>query len=394
KELEAARDRIAAQLDQAQKMESIGTLAGGIAHDFNNILFPIIGYAEMMVQDVRENSIARNSAIEILKASNRAKELVQQILVFSRQRDHEKEPLWLQPILKEALKLLRATLPATIAIRTEIDDNCGSVLADPTQIHQIIMNLCTNAYHAMRETGGELVVKLNTIDIASGYLSSSQSGVDTGTNLELVISDTGSGMDKEVLERMFEPYYTTKKIGEGTGMGLSMVHGIVQAHNGHIVVDSELGKGTTFRIYLPRIVEDAVQQPVISNLKLPGGDESLLIVDDEAPIIRMEQEMLERLGYTVEGLTSSVEALSLFRESPDKYKLVITDQTMPELTGAELAAELLALRPALPIILCTGFSESITEKNALEIGIKKFIMKPIVINDLAKTVRDALDGKL
>jgi len=378
------------QLQHAQKMEAIGSLAGGIAHDFNNILLPIIGYTEMAMTDVPQNSLIGKNLAEVLKAADLAKSLVQQILTFSRRSEKERKPLKIQPIIKESLKLLRASLPSTIEIRKNIDNECGAILADPTQIYQVMMNLCTNAYHAMREKGGILEVTLTEVNIDSPDLPPNLD-LNPGPYLRLVISDTGHGMDRTVVERIFDPYFTTKGPGEGTGLGLSVVHGIVRSHDGYITVYSELSEGTTFYIYLPLIDVDTKVPEAISTEPAPKGEEYILFVDDDEQIVNVVQQILERLGYCVAARTSSVEALEAFQAQSGKFDLVITDLTMPNMTGIELAKRLIDIRSDIPIILCTGFSETISKKKAEAIGIREYVMKPITMHGLAMTIRKVLD---
>jgi len=388
------RKKLEFQLQQSQKMEAVGTLAGGIAHDFNNILTAILGYTELsMLALPPKADQAKSDLQEVLKACERARQLVKQILTFSRHSEHERKPLRLQYIIKEALKLLRSSLPTTIEIRQDIDDDCGPILADPTQIHQIIMNLCTNAYHAMRNHGGVLGIALTSIDMDANY-ANGVIGFQPGKYLKLEISDTGSGIKPEFIGKVFEPYFTTKKKGEGTGLGLSVVHGIVNKHGGQITVYSEPGEGTTFKIYFPMLDLDGVDSNIDNpdkKVKLPHGTERLLVVDDEDVIINLNSLILKKLGYQVTGLTSSNEALQLFTKQPDAFDLVITDMTMPELTGLDLARGILALRPDIPIILCSGFSEIVNDKSAKELGIKEYLMKPIERKKLAMAVRKALD---
>ena len=380
------------QLQQMMKLQAIGTLAGGIAHDFNNILFPIVGYTELTMDDIPKDSQARQNLEEILKATNRAKELVQQILTFSRQDCQERKPLQVQYLIKEALKLLRATIPSSIEIECDIDDTCGPIRGNPTQIHQIIMNLCTNAYHAMQESGGKLEVSLKEI-----YISYEQSldrvGMKIGKHIELMVKDSGQGMEPQVMERIFEPYYTTKEQGKGTGLGLSVIHGIIKNHGGDIAVSSQPGKGATFKVYLPIIddIEEEIQidEPLIA----VNGKERILLVDDEEQIIDIEQQILERLGYKVTPKTDSEEALEEFAAQPDRFDLVITDMTMPKMTGDQLARRMMAIKPQIPVILCTGFNETISEEKALAMGIDKFVMKPIVKDELASTIRTVLDNR-
>ena len=383
------RKMLERQLRQSQKMEAIGTLAGGIAHDFNNILTPIIGYVQMSMVELPEDSPLQVNLEEMLKSANRAKDLVKQILVFSRQTEQERKPLKIQLVLKEALKLLRASVPVHIEIHQDIDDKCGAVMADSTQIYQVLMNLCTNAYQAMGEKGGLLEVNLGEVDIGPEDLS--PMNLNPGPYLLLTVSDTGHGMDRQVKERIFEPFFTTKGLGEGTGMGLSVVHGIISSYGGDIRVYSESGKGTTFHVYLPRIDKSPETLPPVSAGMVPKGTERILLVDDEEAIVRMFERMLERLGYQVTSRTSSVEALHAFRSQPDKFDLVITDLSMPNMNGTDLAKELLGIRPDIPIVLCTGFSEIISKEKAMVIGVREYIMKPVVPSQIAGTIRRVLD---
>jgi len=380
------------QLQQVMKLQAIGTLAGGIAHDFNNILFPIVGYTELTMDDIPKDSPAKQNLEEILKATNRAKELVQQILMFSRQNCQERKPLQVQYLIKEALKLLRATIPSSIAIECDIDKTCGPIKGDPTQIHQVIMNLCTNAYHAMQETGGNLEVSLKEIDI-SYEQSIERVGMKVGKHLELQVKDSGHGMEPLVMERIFEPYYTTKEQGKGTGLGLSVIHGIVKNHGGDITVSSLPRQGATFKVYLPIIDEMEVEIETDEPAIAITGKERILLIDDEEQIIDIEQQILERLGYHVTSKTDSQEALEEFAAQPDRFDLVITDMTMPKMTGDQLARRMMAIKPQIPVILCTGFNATISEEKALAMGIVKFVMKPIVKDELASTIRTVLDNR-
>ncbi|MBC8462651.1 MAG: PAS domain S-box protein [Deltaproteobacteria bacterium] len=391
---EREKRKLEAQLQQAQKMEAIGTLAGGITHDFNNILAAIIGYTELAMLDVQEGSKAKQRLKEVQKAGNRAKDLVNQILTFSRQSKQELLLVQIRPIVKEALKLLRASLPTTIEIHQKLESDLGTVEADPTKLHQVLMNLCTNAAHAMRENGGILEVSLTKVDMDADAAARHRD-IRPGPYLKLTVSDTGHGMAPEVLERIFDPYFTTKEKGKGTGLGLSVVHGIVKDHRGAITVESELGKGTTFHILLPRMdhAKEVAVEPE-SRLGIPTGHERILFIDDEQVLVDLGKQMLELLGYEVITRTSSIEALELFRAQPNKFDLVITDMTMPNMTGEKLAKELMKIRPNIPIILCTGFSEQITEKESKEIGIREFAMKPLVMRDLAKSIRKVLAEKV
>jgi PAS domain S-box-containing protein len=387
------RKQLEAQLQQAQKMEAIGTLAGGIAHDFNNILAVIVGCSELALLNKPEDPRANRLLKQILNAANRATDLVQQILIFSRQRAVEKRPLQVSLIAKEALKMLRASLPSTIRIEQNIAPDSGMALADPTQIHQVLMNLCTNAAHAMRDHGGVLEVSLSNMDIDSGHMDD-YADISPGPYLRLSVSDTGHGMNREVLERIFDPYFTTKEPGEGTGLGLAVVHGIVQACGGAVRVRSEPGKGTNFEILLPRIDHPAALENTGHRPEdLPRGHERILFVDDEQVIVDVTKHMLEYLGYEVLATTSSIGAFRLFRDQPDRFDLVITDLTMPNMTGEMLAKEIMKVRQDIPIIVCTGFSERIAEAKAKALGVREYIAKPVVIHDLAKKVRESLNKK-
>ena len=392
KKSEEERHKLEAQLRQAQKMEAIGILAGGIAHDFNNILSAIIGYGDLIeMYAARKDSNIRSYLAELLKACFRAKDLVQQILTFSRQTEQRKVPLEIGTIVKEALRLLRSSLPATIEIRQLIAAAPGTVLADPTQIHQIVMNLCTNAGHAMRQQGGILEVHLKQVHVGPDF-SQRELHLSPGTFLQLSVSDTGHGFADNIMERIFDPYFTTKDQGEGTGLGLAVVHGIVKSHGGEITAKSEVGKGTTFRVYLPVIENGA--EPVQDNQNpIPGGTERILFIDDEDVLVKIGNLVLMRLGYTVTTASSPAEALKLFQATPEKFDLVITDMTMPDMTGDKLAQKLIEIRSDIPIILCTGFSELITKEMAVKIGIRDFLMKPLTARTLAQTIRNVLDSR-
>ena len=383
--------KLEAQLRQAQKMEAIGSLAGGIAHDFNNILYAIMGYTELSMDAVPEGSNVRKNLCEVLKAADRAKDMVQQILTFSRKTEKEKKPTNIQSVLKEAMNLIRASLPSTIEIRQDIDLNCAPVMADPTRIHEIIMNLATNAYHAMRKKGGVFGITLRQEEIAFDD-SKYDLNLHPGSYLKLTFEDTGYGIDADIMEKIFNPYFTTKGVGEGTGMGLSVTHGIVMDHGGDIRVYSEPGKGTAFHIFLPVIETGSVERENISAEPVPTGTERILFIDDEEQIVQMAQQILESLGYHVTPFASSLKAFEAFKAKPDEFDLVITDMTMPKMTGAELATKLLEIRSDIPIILCTGFSELMDEKKINAIGIREYIMKPVIRNNIAGTIRKVLDG--
>jgi PAS domain S-box-containing protein len=377
------------RIRQMQKMEALGTLAGGIAHDFNNILMPIIINAELALLDVKQNVLPSPNYMQLVKeAATRGQELVKQIITFSRQREQPRQPVDINPVIKEALKFLRASIPKNIEIRSSIDVEPAMVLADPTQIHQVLMNLCSNAAYAMRGKEGILRVSLTRVEIDS-EVGSRQMDVKAGLYLRLSISDTGHGMDPEVRERAFDPFFTTKKPGEGTGMGLAVVHGIVKNHEGAITVESEVGKGTTVHVFLPWVQAGEPQKDV-SPEPIPTGKERILLIDDEEIQVRTLQHMLERIGYRVFAKTRAPEALETFRAQPDAFDLVITDQTMPELTGANLAREVLRIRPDMPVILYTGYSETLDEEEARSIGIRDFALKPLTVRDLAERIRRAL----
>ncbi len=391
KESEAEKAQLEEQLRQAQKMQAIGTLAGGIAHDFNNILMPVIIQTEVALLSVPEDSPIRSSLQEVLEASHRAKGLVKQILTFSRQTETERVPLLVGPIVKEALKLLRSTLPTTIEIQQDIPVDDNYVLADPTQIHQVLMNLCTNAAHAMSESGGLLKVGLTEKYVGSTGHSDYPELVP-GKYVQLSVRDTGCGIDPSVRDRIFEPFFTTKQRTEGTGMGLSVVHGIVKGYGGAVVVESQPGEGAVFHVLLP-VVEGESRTDSQARGSLPQGKERILVVDDERSVIESWTSLLAYLGYEVTAEESSITAFETFRSRPEEFDLVITDQTMPNMRGDELARKLIEIDPAIPIVLCTGYSDVISEKKAKSLGIKEFIMKPIVMEEVAKTLRKVLDAK-
>ncbi|NOQ45998.1 MAG: PAS domain S-box protein [Desulfobulbaceae bacterium] len=378
------------QLRQVQKMEALGTLAGGIAHDFNNILGAILGFTDMAILQSNPDSPMYENLTHIRKGGRRAADLVQQILTFSRQSTAEKVPVSVVPLVKESLKLLRASLPSTIDIRQEFKTLDAQVLADPVQIQQIIMNLCTNSFHAMRDQGGRLFVRLQLMPSDQFGLSLA---LKFGQCLELIVKDTGAGIDEETLGRIFDPFFTTKSPGEGTGMGLSVVHGIVQDLGGDISVQSTPGEGTEFRVLLPVAKLGQAEKDVNGEKSLPAGTEHVLVVDDEEDIRDTSRMMLSHLGYQVTLCGDPGEALSLVREQGERFDLVITDQTMPEMTGTRLVKELTAIRPDLPVMLCTGYSDKLNEVVALEAGARKLLMKPVDLHDFAVSIRSVLDGE-
>ncbi len=382
--------KLEAQLRQSQKVEAIGMLAGGIAHDFNNILQPIIGYTEMELLELPPSSPMRESLEQVLNASLRAKELVKQILVVSRSTEEEQRiPIDISSIIKEALKLLRSSLPTSIEVRQNIRK--GLALADPTQIHQVLMNLCTNASHAM-DGKGILEVRLSPVDLSESDLADQYIfDLKPGPYLRLKVSDTGCGMDAKTMERIFDPYFTTKEVGKGTGLGLAVVNGIVRRHEGAITVRSEPGKGSTFSIFIPRL--DAQSEATMQvDGPLQRGSERILFVDDEPAVMEMGTSILKRLGYKVTSQTDSVKALEVFRSSPDEFDLVITDYTMPKLTGLDFAREVLRIRPDIPLLLCTGFSEKLTPDSLKAPGMG-LLMKPYNMRQISEAVRKILEAK-
>ncbi|MFH2123755.1 MAG: PAS domain S-box protein [Pseudomonadota bacterium] len=379
------------ELYQAHKMEAMGTLAGGIAHDFNNILTAILGFSEFVKRALPENSKPREDIEQVISSGRRAAELVKQILTFSRKSEQQRHPFQPHLIVREALKMLRSTLPSTIIIEEYIDQECGSILADPTSVHQIVVNLCTNAHHAMENEKGTLTVSLSRKEITKDDCV--ESDVAPGPFIKLSIQDTGCGMDKKTMARIFEPYFTTREVGKGSGLGLAVIHGIVKSLHGFVEVESEPGKGTAFAVYIPALEEVAAISPSTEIKDLPGGTEWILVVDDEPLLVSLNTRILERFGYTVTATTSSREALEEIRSHGDDFALVITDQSMPYLSGVELAGEILKIRPEMPIILCSGYSSVITEEEVLALGIKKYALKPLDIRTLTKVVREVLDTK-
>lgn len=391
KRTEEINARMEGQLRQGQKLEALGTFAGGIAHEFNNVLGAVKGYIElagMTLETVPGADRIKNKLEGALRGADRARDLVKQLLAFTRQTEQEAGPLEILPVVKEALKLLRASIPRTIEIHQNLDPQCGLVLADPVQINQILMNLSSNAYHAMRELGGVLGIGLEPLTV-EGASAENDVGLKAGSYVRLTVRDTGHGMDRQTLEHIFDPFFTTKAVGEGTGLGLSAVHGIVQSLGGAIRASSELGVGSAFHVYLPSYeVPPVLEAPKEGTA--PGGTEHILLVDDEAAIVQIGKEFLESLGYRVTASTSSSRAWGEFRARPENFDLVITDLTMPAMTGIELAEAVLALREDIPVILTTGYSESMTDK-AQKLGIRQCLMKPLVLRHLAWAVRRELD---
>ncbi len=395
-EYQEKRQKMQNQLLQAQKMKAVGELAGGIAHDFNNILFPVVVLSELLTEDLPPGSQEHDNALEILKAGKRGSDLVKQILSFARQSEHKLTPVQVQRVLKEVLKLSRSVIPANIEISQDIQSDCAMVMADPTQLHQVAMNLIINALHAVEHTNGKISVGLKEILFQQeGEYQEDRFGIsiDPDRYVMLSISDTGTGIDPAIMDKIFDPYFTTKGKNKGTGLGLAVAHGIIKEHGGYILVDSEPGKGTTFNIYLP-LIEKSGKAASLEKVNVnPSGNEQILLVDDQEQIVQLEKLMLERLGYGVEFRTSSLDALEAFKANPDRFDLVITDMSMPNMTGDQLAMELTLVRQDIPIIICTGFSERINREIAETMGIKAFLMKPVVMSDLAKTIRKVLDAQ-
>jgi PAS domain S-box-containing protein len=389
KESEAERERLEMKLQHAQKMEAIGTLAGGIAHDFNNILGAIFGYTQLAGMQMPDDPKLKEYLSNIYKASERAKGLVDQILTFTRQGKSQKSACDIAIVIKEAVKLIRASIPSTVNIVQNIPTRLGTVVADQTQVHQVLMNLCTNASHAMDEQGGELTVTLERVSIDGGTWFSTDD-LDPGPYLRLSVRDTGAGMQKSVADRIFEPYFTTKAVGEGTGMGLATVHGIVNDHGGRITVESSPGRGTVFRVLFP-VLNDQAEDETVQSVSYPRGSERILFVDDEEILVTVGVEMLKDLGYDAVGTTRSVEALETFKKQPDSFDLVITDMTMPDLTGDQLATQILQCRPDIPVIVCSGFSKHMNSERVSALGIGAFLMKPVTVEQLSHTIREVLD---
>lgn len=377
------------QLQQTQKMEGIGTLAGGIAHDFNNILAPIILHSQMAIEDLEPGNPLRANIKEIYKAGCRARDLVKQILTFARKGSDNKIILRASMVVNEATKFLRSTIPSTIDIRYNNNTTQDTIFANPTHINQIVMNLCTNASHSMQDSGGVIEVTLDNEDIKNKG-NNILTELKSGKYLRLTVRDTGTGISPDIIDKIFDPYFTTKEPGKGTGLGLATLHGIVKKYEGDITVKSEPGKGTTFQVYLP-LVENKIIVRKKEITAIPKGSEHILFVDDEKAAVIAMQKILERLGYKVTATTNSIEALKLFKNNPDLFDILITDMTMPDITGKDLTLELRKIRPDIPIILYTGFSDSINEKEAEIIGINKFMIKPINKSDIANAIREVLD---
>jgi signal transduction histidine kinase/DNA-binding response OmpR family regulator len=382
--------RMAARLRHSYKMEAIGTLAGGIAHDFNNILSSVIGFTELSLMDVNKGGLLESNMQEVYRAGLRARDLVKQILTFARKDESHVQPTQVSTIAQEATKLIRSIIPAYIDVQLQVDSE-SLVMADPTQIHQIFMNLFTNAAQAMETDGGKLTVRIAQTHLNRSFISM-HTGFIPGEFLKITVADTGYGIAQDKLEKIFDPYFTTKGRGEGTGLGLSVVHGIVQACKGEIAVESEVGRGTTFSIYLP-VSERKATVTAARPFKLPPGTERILFIDDERPISEMSRQRLSLLGYRVTVAHSSLEALDRLSAGPDDYDLIITDMTMPQMSGDRLAMEAKKINPKVPIILCTGYSKKISPEKAAAIGIDAFLMKPVALDEMAETIRKVLDTR-
>ncbi|MCP4692715.1 MAG: response regulator [Desulfobacterales bacterium] len=388
KRVEEEKENLRSLLTRAQKMEAIGTLAGGIAHDFNNILQAILGWAELALMGLERDAPVRCNLEAIHQSGRRARDLVAQILAFSHGEEQIRTRVSIHLILKETLKLLVPALPSTIEIRRRIDTR-SQIVGDPTRIHQIIMNLCANAYQAMSETGGALEISLSRVEIEQDSPVAGQ--LPPGPYIRLTVSDTGCGISPEDLNRIFDPYFTTKEKGKGTGLGLAVVHGIVKSHGGAVLVKSRVGSGSEFNVYFPAAPDDGddYEEP---EMQPPGGHERILLVDDEPNIVVVETEMLERLGYTVTATNKPDDALALFAGDPRRFDLVILDMTMPRVTGVQLAAELKRMAPDVRIILCSGYSEMVATENIHALGLRGCLQKPVSVHELAEAVRDALDA--
>ena len=383
------KNKIDKQLIQAQKLQAIGTLSNGIAHDFNNILSAMMGYTELARMKLSDNSQVRTDLDKVYTAGKRAVELVKQILTFSRQSDQTIQPVQVGLLIEEVLKLMKASLPATIEIRGSIRPGV-TILADPTRLHQVLMNLCTNAWHAMTAGGGILEVSLEPTTIAPHPLRP-EAGLQPGPYMKLQVKDTGAGIPQEIIDRIFDPFFTTKVPGEGTGLGLSVVHGIIKDLGGEIHVTSKVGVGSVFEILIPMVAEVSESPFLARENALPRGSENILFVDDEEPLVELGKRLLEKLGYSVTGCTSSSKALAMFKDNPHKYDLVITDETMPKITGTMLAAELHQIRPEIPVILCSGFISSMSKDDVAAMGINAFLIKPILVKNMSEVVRQILD---
>jgi signal transduction histidine kinase/ActR/RegA family two-component response regulator len=392
KKAETDRIKLESQLRQAQKMEAVGTLAGGIAHDFNNILAAMLGYTDLALSDLTNDDPTRKCLEQVLKAGRRARGLIEQIMSFSRPEGLKFKPILLGPLVEEALELIRTTIPEGVSVRARIDPDSEPVMGDPDQIHQLLINLATNAAHAMRVMGGVMTITLEPVVLGPEDMDDLP-GLEPGDYEKLTVSDTGPGIAEEDLERIFEPFFSTKKQGQGTGLGLAVVHGIVNSHGGAVRVANRLDQGTAFEIFLPSSM-DTAKEVELEGGPLPKGSGRILFIDDDPSLVDSCLQTLTKLGYSTTALTSSQEGLTLFRKKPQGFDLVITDLIMPEMNGVKLAREMLSIRPDLPIILCTGFSDQITEEMARDIGFRRFLLKPLVARELARAIKDVLGSSV
>jgi PAS domain S-box-containing protein len=379
------------QIRQSQKMEALGTMAGGIAHDFNNLLAAIIGFTELLQEDLPLETPGYQWVTRVMEASMRGRDLVKHILTFSRKGEQEKRPLRVSSIIKESVNLLRAAMPTTISINVNVRSESALILADPVQIQQVVVNLCTNASYAMQEKGGALDVELSDFNVSPS--DPNPYGIEPGLYMRLMVRDTGTGIPADIKDRIFDPFFTTKTRGRGTGLGLSVVMGIVKQSGGYITVESEPGKGSTFAVYFPKVTGGPIADMTHREEEVPTGSERILFVDDEEVLLLLGEQNLTKLGYKVTCRNGGEEALALVREDPSRFDLVITDQTMPEMTGVELAKNILEIRPDMPIILCTGFSHLVDSDSAKEAGIRGFAMKPLTKREIAGTIRKVLDER-
>ncbi len=391
KRSEEENKKIHFQLQQAQKMEAIGTLAGGIAHDFNNILSSIIGFTQLAMTDVEKGTDIEDDLQEVYKAANRATDLVKQILTISRHDETKTWPIQVTPLIREALKMLRSTIPTSIKFRENISNERMVVEANPTQLHQVVVNLVTNAKQAMTDGSGVLEICVDSLNFESNDTKNAYLELLPGRYARITVGDTGIGILDKDIKKIFDPYFTTKEKGEGTGLGLSVVHSIVKSQGGHITVYSEPGKGTTFHVYLPLLKKDSDDLPQLTDEPLPTGTEHVLLIDDEPQIIKFQQKILENLGYRVTTRTNSIKALEIFHAFPDRFDLIITDMTMPDMTGDKVAQEIKLIRPDMRVILCTGFSEKVSGQEN-DLNIDKFLMKPVDRAKLANVIRNVLDA--
>ncbi|HEU5081105.1 MAG TPA: ATP-binding protein [Opitutaceae bacterium] len=391
REAEEAKEQLERELRQTQKMEALGTLAGGIAHDFNNLLGAILGYADLTKFAAGKNSEIIEYMDEVRLASARASKLVQQILTFSRQSESKREVIKIGPIVSEALNFLRATIPTTVRIESNLPADAWSIVADPINIHQVMMNLATNAAHAMKERGGRLEVTLSNVR-SDGRWADPRIHLPAGPYVRLAVADTGRGMDEATMARIFDPFFTTKNVGEGTGMGLAVVHGIIQSLGGMITVDSRVGHGTTFAIHIPATMANPTPAVDPTAEVRRGNGERILVVDDEPLIATMTARSLEHLGYAVTSFNDPVDALAAVQSDPKKFDLVVTDLTMPMMRGTELAEKILKIRPDVPILLITGYSATLSAESARNVGIREMLFKPLTLQTLSEVVHRSLES--